>query len=111
MRSTLRENRLGGGLLSAAGSASWLTSTLNCRSRSARLRGAAGSAATSRLAVPSDVPFQASGAMPPVGTVRKPLGWLSNAAVWAAAVWANTGKASKTARPKAATRMGWLIPW
>ena len=64
--STLRANRVGGGLLSGAGVTSSLTITLNCRSRSARLRGAAGSAETRRLAVPSGVPFQASDGMPPV---------------------------------------------
>ena len=68
--STLRANRVGGGLLSGAGVTSSLTITLNCRSRSARLRGAAGSAETSRLAVPSGVPFQASAGMPPVAGLR-----------------------------------------
>ncbi len=89
MRSTLRENRLGGPLLSWAGSASWLTITLNCRSRSARLCDAAGRAATRRLAVPSELPLQASVAMPPAGTDRKPLGWLSNCAVCALALCAS----------------------
>ena len=59
--STLRMNRLGGGLPSGAGGVSWLTRTLNCRSRRARLRGAAGSAETSRLAVAREVPAQAFG--------------------------------------------------
>ena len=60
-----------------------LTSTLNCRSRKARLRGAAGSADTSCLAVASDVPFQASAGMPPVCTVRKPVGLSSKFGAWA----------------------------
>src|SRR5512143_3320738 len=74
---TLRVNRLGGGLPSGAGGVSSLTSTLNCRSRSARLRGASGSAVTRRLAVASELPFQASAGMPPVRAVRKPVGLAS----------------------------------
>src|SRR4029077_8339159 len=76
-------NRLGGGLPSGAGGVRALTSTLNCRSRRARLRGAAGSADTSCLAVASDVPFQASAGMPPVCTVRKPVGLSSKFTDWA----------------------------
>src|SRR4029450_3681855 len=72
--STLSMNRLGGGLPSAGGGVSWLTRTLNCRSRSARLRGALGSADTSRLAVASEVPAQALAGIPPVVAVRKPVG-------------------------------------
>ena len=74
----MRANRVGGGLPSAAGGVSWLTRTLNCTSRSARLRGAAGSAETSRLAVASVVPDQASGGIPP--TIRAQLDqWESQA--------------------------------
>src|SRR5260221_6926659 len=47
--------------------------TVNGRSRSARLRGAAGSAETSRLAVASDAPRQESAGRPPVLAVRKPV--------------------------------------
>src|SRR6185436_9891405 len=81
--STLRMNRLGGGLPSGGGGVSWLTRTLNCRSRKARLRGALGSAATSRLAVASEVPAQALAGIPPVVAVRKPVGRSSKLALCA----------------------------
>src|ERR1044072_9642278 len=72
--STLSTTRLGGGLPSGGGGVSWLTSTLNCRSRSARLRGALGGAEPRRWAVASEVPAQALAAIPPVVAVRKPVG-------------------------------------
>ena len=101
-RSTLRANRLGGGLPSEAGGRTSLTSSLNWRSRKARLRGAACRDDTSRLAVASDVPFQASAGMPPVFSVRKPLGRLSKSMVGAGTcAWAedhpNVREATRTA--------------
>src|SRR6185312_9905358 len=97
--STLRANRVGGGLLSGVGVTNSLTITLNCRSRSARLRGAAGSAETRRLAVASDVPSQALGGMPPVAGVRYPVGKSSNC------FWASAGTApaviAQVAKPAA----------
>src|SRR5262249_37678275 len=96
-RSTLRANRLGGGLPSLAGGLSSLTSTRNCRSRKARLRGAGDSDDTRRLAVASDVPFQASGGIPPCCAGRKPVTLSSKLGAWAAAV-AATSSAAATAR-------------
>src|SRR4030095_5774318 len=83
--SPLSSNRLGGALPSGGGGVSWLTRTLNCRSRKARLRGALGSAVTRRLAVASEVPAQALADIPPVVAVRKPVGWPSKSGVCAPA--------------------------
>src|SRR4029077_9568217 len=98
----LRANRLGGGLPSGAGGVRALTSTLNCRSRRARLRGAAGSAGNNCLAVASDVPFQASAGMPPVCTVRKPVGLSSKFTAWAKSGDATTRPSIPAARRLAA---------
>ena len=95
--STLSMNRLGGGLPSGAGGVSWLTRTLNCRSRKARLRGALGNAATSRLAVAREVPAQAFAGIPPVVAVRKPVGLSSKLALCA-----TTGAAISTESTAAA---------
>src|SRR4029453_13214983 len=96
--STLRMNRLGGGLPSGAGGVSWLTRTLNCRSRKARLRGALGSAVTRRLAVASEVPPQAWADLPPGGAVRKPVGWLAKAGICAPAGAAVSAQITAAAR-------------
>src|SRR5258706_5980720 len=98
--STLRANRLGGGLPSGLGGVSSLTITLNCRSRRARLRGAAGSADTRFLAVASDVPFQASAGMPPVRTFKKPVGLSSKLGTCA-----DAGQDPARMRTKAETRL------
>src|SRR4030095_5647799 len=100
--SPLSSNRLGGALPSGGGGVSWLTRTLNCRSRSARLRGALGGADTSRLAVASEVPAQALAGLPPVVAVRKPVGLSSKLALCATTGAAISTKSTAAAAAKLA---------